>query len=647
MKKIELLSMKLENFKGIKSLELNFNENETNIFGANATGKTTILDAFMWILFDKDSSNRKSFSIKTRDAEGNEIHRLDHKVTAVLKIDEEEVELSKKYAEKWVKKRGNIEQEFNSNETTYHIDGIKQSASKYKAYISKIVDEELFKLLTNPLFFNEQYEWKKRREMLIQIAGNISDDEVIDSDENLKELKELLGKHSITDKLIQIAEQKKDLRQKLERIPDRIDEAEKAKEDVTGLNPSDIEGEIQVIEEQKKQKQEELQNLRNGGMKASLLEQEANLKSELAKIKNDLQSGIYVQIDEKNKAIAEVSNVLNTAKLETVNLTNESTQLEHDIKRNNQLLIDRGEEWKQTYNQKFDEHQKTCPTCSQDLPEEQINELIGHFNQNKAQKLALINEDGEHIKETIKKSQVRQKEIKLQLEQLNDECTNSESELAILQEELSELKKDLNQVTANSLYIVKQKELELVAEQMLDETGSSASREAEVQLEIDKLQQEMNVLQTDLNKFSINERQTKRIEELNAEMDDASIKYTELEKASFLIEAFNKKKSNLLESKINEKFEFVTFQLFKNQINGGIEECCETLFKGVPYNSGLNNAARINGGIDIINALSKHLQLLAPVFIDNRESVTNLIDTDSQVINLIVSEQDKKLRVEA
>ncbi|MNP21080.1 hypothetical protein D3C76_1136850 [compost metagenome] len=66
----------------------------------------------------------------------------------------------------------------------------------------------------------------------------------------------------------------------------------------------------------------------------------------------------------------------------------------------------------------------------------------------------------------------------------------------------------------------------------------------------------------------------------------------------------------------------------------------------MPFDGGLNSAARTNVGIDIINALSDHYGFSAPIFIDNAESVTQLVDTDAQVIRLVVSETDKQLRIE-
>lgn len=109
-----------------------------------------------------------------------------------------------------------------------------------------------------------------------------------------------------------------------------------------------------------------------------------------------------------------------------------------------------------------------------------------------------------------------------------------------------------------------------------------------------------------------------------------------------LLDEFIKAKIRVLESKINSLFSSVTFKLFDIQINGGINEVCEPLVNGVPF-SDANNAAKINAGLDIINTLSKYYETLCFVILDNRESVTEIIDTKMQVINLFVDGDAKEL----
>ncbi|HAM0970975.1 TPA: AAA family ATPase [Listeria monocytogenes] len=646
MKTIKLLKLQLENFKGVKELEIDFQDN-TSIYGANASGKTTILDAFTWLLFDKDSTNKKDFAIKTLDTEGNVIHKLNHVVTAVLNIDGEQIELSKKYMEKWTKSRGKPEQELTSHTTEYYIDEIKKKANEYKSFISELLDEELFKLITNPLYFNEQFDWKKRRAMLIKIAGDVTDAEVMSADDSLKDLSIFLGKHSIEDKLIQINEQRKNLRKRLELIPELVNEATKAKQDVTGLNPSDIKGELSVIEEQIQLIEQEKISLKNGGIQTELNKQKANIELELTKIKANEQKETQELLMSKKEEIFKERNEL----IDVKNRIGESTFLiqrkQGEIATKQQELTKLGKEWDVLQLEKFDEHRKKCPTCNQDFPAEHLSSMIEKFNQEKAEKIKENEAAGKSSKAVIEEIEGDIAELSFDNKANDLELNNIDSKLEILEQEKKALEHQLEQDENSTTYIEKQSELEMIEEKLRDEKGSSITAVAEIQIKIDKLNAEASDLKADLAKFDSNQKQENRIQELEEEAAEKGTKYDELEMGLYLIERFNKAKCNLLEDKINSKFKYVSFKLFKTQINGGIDECCETIYNGVPYNSGLNNAARINGGLDIINALTEHVQVLAPIFVDNRESVTELIDTESQLVSLIVSEKDKNLRVEA
>ncbi|EEO2734958.1 AAA family ATPase [Listeria monocytogenes] len=644
MKTIKLLKLQLENFKGIKELEIDFQDN-TSIYGANASGKTTILDAFTWLLFDKDSTNKKDFAIKTLDTEGNVIHKLNHVVTAVLNIDGEQIELSKKYMEKWTKSRGKLEQELTSHTTEYYIDEIKKKANEYKSFISELLDEELFKLITNPLYFNEQFDWKKRRAMLIKIAGDVTDAEVMSADDSLKDLRIFLGKHSIEDKLIQINEQRKNLRKRLELIPELVNEASKAKQDTTGLNPSDLSGELTVIEEQIQLIEQEKITLKNGGIQTELNKQKANIELELTKIKANEQKEVQEQLMNKKEEIFTERNGLKNVENEIVESTFLIQRKQGEIATKQQELIKLGKEWDTLQVERFDEHRKSCPTCGQDFPAEHLNSMIEKFNQEKAEKIKENEAAGKSSKAVIEETEGDIAELSFDIKANELELNNIESKLEILEQEKIDLEHQLEQAENSTTYIEKQSELEMIEEKLRDEKGSSITAVAEIQIKIDKLNAEASDLKADLAKFDSNQKQENRIQELEEEAAEKGAKYDELEMGLYLIERFNKAKCNLLEDKINSKFKYVSFKLFKTQINGGIDECCETIYNGVPYNSGLNNAARINGGLDIINALTEHVQVRATIFVDNRESVTELIDTESQLVSLIVTESDKNLRV--
>jgi small-conductance mechanosensitive channel len=136
----------------------------------------------------------------------------------------------------------------------------------------------------------------------------------------------------------------------------------------------------------------------------------------------------------------------------------------------------------------------------------------------------------------------------------------------------------------------------------------------------------------------------KRIAQLQEEEQTLAQQVANVEKMQFTIENFIKDKIDRLETAINAKFKMVQFKMFEEQLNGGLKETCVAMVNGVPYTD-INTASKINAGIDIINTLSDFYGVTAPVIIDNRESITEIIPTNSQIISLIVSADAPKLTV--
>ena len=183
---MKLLSLKLSNFQGIKEFHLEPNGEDITVLGANATGKTTLFNSFTYLLFGKDSLGASSFEIKNLDAAGNAEHGLNHEVEAVLLNGlNQKITLRKVYKESWVKKRGSAEKVLTGHTIDYFLNGVPTKAGEYSSAIAQMADEQLFKLLTNPKYFNEQLHWQKRREVLLDVCGNISDSDVIASDPHL------------------------------------------------------------------------------------------------------------------------------------------------------------------------------------------------------------------------------------------------------------------------------------------------------------------------------------------------------------------------------------------------------------------------------------------------------------------------------
>ena len=175
--RISIKNMEIVNFKGIRKLDIKFDEGMTSIRGGNGTGKTSVFDAFMWLLFGKDSQGRKEFSVKSLDTKGNEIPKIEHSVTGVFDIDGTSLVLKKTLREKWIKKRGSAEEVFAGNEGIYEINNVNVRQWEYQNKIDEIIDEEVFRLITNPVLFSGS-KWQVQRKILTDMAELGSDYEI-------------------------------------------------------------------------------------------------------------------------------------------------------------------------------------------------------------------------------------------------------------------------------------------------------------------------------------------------------------------------------------------------------------------------------------------------------------------------------------
>ena len=187
---MKLISLTLQNFKGIKGFILDADGQNSNVFGNNGTGKSTLFDAFTWLLFGKNSRDEKDFGIKTLDANGNVIPRIEHRVSAVIEHNGQKLQLTRTYKERWRKQRGAAEAVMVGNTTEYAYGPVGAAtpinASEYARVINNLIDEKIFKLITDPLYFNERLSWQERRQLLMQICGDITDEDIVKSNAELE-----------------------------------------------------------------------------------------------------------------------------------------------------------------------------------------------------------------------------------------------------------------------------------------------------------------------------------------------------------------------------------------------------------------------------------------------------------------------------
>ncbi|MFW5436599.1 AAA family ATPase [Paenibacillus apiarius] len=652
MKQIVLERLTARNFKGFRNFELVANGGNVDVYGDNGTGKTTIFDCFMWATFGKDSNNRTDFNIKELDEAGNVLqHGLEHEVEVVLSIDGRRKTFRRVFAEKWTKKRGAALAEFTGHTTSHFVDGVPVKQGEYAAEVDSIIKEDIFKLLTNPAFFNEQLKWEQRRKILLEVCGDVTDAEVIHGNKALEKLPAILGDRSIEDHRKVIAARRADINKELDKIPIRIDEARRSAPDIAELDEELLQEDILTIRSRIVAKEEELTRIQAGGEVAVKEKRLREIESQLLEIKTCLQSDVMDRVAAKRETADTIHREVNALRRQIDDAQQRIELNQRNVNSREAEAQRLREKWSEVNGQEMTEHHhgENCPTCGQSLPEEQIqaahDKALAAFNTGKAKRLEQISAEGKEATADAKRLKLEIERFTFALEENQLGLDTKQSELAVAEAELAALRAGMQDLAADPRYQPLQAEA-LSVRQKIEQLRSCAIAAAgAVQAQIAGLRSELGLLEADTARIGQARAVQRRIVELEEQEKALASEFEQLEQELFLTEEFIRTKVNMLETKINSKFRHARFKLFEQQINGGLKEVCETTYRGVPYDGGLNNAARINVGIDIINTLSEHYGFSAPIFVDNAEAVTKLIDTDAQIIRLVVSEADKQLRV--
>lgn len=646
MKTIQLTNLKISNFKGVKSFDLNFSS-RTVISGANATGKTTLFDAFTWLLFGKNSEDKKDFGIKPLTSDNKPVHRVDIEVQATMVVSEnnvpaagDDVTLRRVMREKWVTRRGSAEEEFTGHETLYFWNDVPLSQAEYEMKVSSILGDtvQLFKLITNPFYFNSM-KWQDRRGILVSMAGEIP------TPERFAKLLKDIGNKTLDEYRKELAAKKKKLKIELETIPARIDEVKRSRPAVQDWVAVEKE-----IAETKVKLQDTIDEISNSGKawdqaNAQVLAYKKEVNALKDTISNLEYQGNKLFNNDYNDKKANIERVEREIERENqLKLNNKQliTDLTTRIKGNEKAMNELREEFMSVSSEKFilSEGQEYCPTCKQRLPEDQLSEISekmqSNWNANKAKRLDAIRTTGIELKEENQKLQAR----------IDNNVTERADRLTELMVELDTWKK------MELLSVAKRLEGDkdyLAAKSKLAELEDNPVAEVPADRNITdlKLRQSgymdrINNLKATLStREQIKASQDRETELLRQEKEYAQ-QLADLEKVEFEIQDYVKGQVNAVEARVNNMFAGIRVKMFSDQINGGVVETCEILINGVPWQDA-NNAAKINAGMAIIETLTRHYGVSAPIWFDNAESVNNIYQPEeSQVICLYVT-TDKSL----
>ncbi len=652
MKQIRIKTLALRNFKGF-TFTLTPDGNDVSVFGANATGKTTLSDAWHWLLFDKDSLNRSDFEIKPILPTGEHEHNVESSVEAVILVDESSITLKKTYKEVYQRKRGSAEATFTGHTSEYWVNGVPTKMNDYKSQISDILGEEsVFRLLTSPAVF-PSLSWQKARAILLECCGDIPDAEIIASGESLAPLRAALSRYTASktplDDLKKVTlGRKTEINKQIDQIPVRIDEARRGLPDVTGLDKTALNAEISALEAQLNGAKLRLAGVDTGGKIAPLTKELNAVAAEISGLENAhylKQSEIVTRLNQQIRALVDADE---TAARKAKSLKDEIGEKIARLMSVESSLSFLREKWSGIDAEEFqDTTESVCPACGQDLPAEKVEaarvKAKAAFNASKAERLSSVQTEGKRL--AAEKERLS-KEVE-QLEAATLDASDNKAEIERLTADRNAAKvraEDYSGIVGRQDLLARKAALEKAIN---DDKDAVAGDRNDISDEIADIAPKLAEAKEKHSRFEYRAASEKRIKELKAEEKRLAQEFEEMEKMLYLIETFIKRKVSMLNDKINGKFEIVRFKLFNVLVNQGIEETCEMTVGGVPYNGGLNNAARINGGLDVIRTLQKHYGMSPPVVVDNAESVVDLLHPDCQMIRLIVSGRDKVLRVEA
>ena len=392
MRTIKLKSLSLLNFKGIRELTLNFSDAETLIAGENGTGKTTVCDAFSWLLFGKDSKGKSdsNFNIKTLDEDGKPILRLEHYVIGVLSVDGKEVKLKRAYVEKWVKPRGTTTETLQNHQTEFYVNDVKLATKKeYDTEVANILSEDVSRMITNPFYFTS-LSADAQKEMLLDMAGNVTDMDVAGLKPEYMELLAQLSGKPLAQFAKEVAAKKKAIKDELTLIPSNIETAKRLmpeEEDWVALDSE----------------------LTDKRARKAALETQLSDKSQLVEAEYKRKAAIQKQIGEKKLSLTKVENEL---KAKADNGRNEASLKLRDAEYNLKLCqsnLERKHNEIQSYERQITSMETeletlrgqfriiseetlnypdgafVCPTCHRQLEADDIaakqHELEANFNQ--------------------------------------------------------------------------------------------------------------------------------------------------------------------------------------------------------------------------------------------------------------------------
>lgn len=635
---IVLKSLDLVHFKCFSKLHLDFHEGVNNIYGENAAGKTSVYDALTWLLFDKDSAGHSRPAVKPTGAPAGTMPE----VTAILIVDGEPIKLRKVLREKWEKPRGSSVERYAGDTRDYYIDDVPLAENEYKRRIAELIDENRFKLLTDVWAMTSKMHWKDRRALLAEICGLPEDRELLATAPQFAELNEKVGRRTVDEFKAVLAKQRKDMNANLNTLPVRVDECSRMVSELESLDFAAAHAESDRLQTERDHLQGEIVKLSNNTLAAQARNERDALKNQLSELEVENNAHLASQRVPVEDETPALTAALDRVKREADRLTRTIAQETDYIASGETRLNYYRARWRAIDAEVFtDEH---CPTCGQVFPAERLAAARQSFEDGKNRRKNELLEDSNLLK--------------TQISAAKDRLLTAETALKSAQDEVQKAQMTLDSYTPPVIvepenlpdYDRRRNAIQMLitdTEKRLDRLNSDTAAE-KTRLEAEHAELTRRKLESDavLAKEQTLADTRRRIAELQAEQRKAAAEVEQMDRLIAMCEEFTRYRVQAITESINSRFRLTRWRLFTEQVNGGLADCCEPMDSNGTAFEGTNNAMKINIGMDIIDTLSEFYGVRVPLFVDNAESVTHLQPIGSQVVRLVVSEQDKELRIE-
>lgn len=655
---LKIKQLTIENFKGISGpLTVNFNGTLTYVYADNHVGKTTLMDAMMWLLFGKNSQGETTFGIDPTDEDNNIIHNLENTVKATFTVDGDELSLQRTRKEVWKKQRG-LDTETYSHTTAYYVDGDKLTEKEYKTLINEqLMPEDIFKALTTPAYF-PSLKADEQRGLLIAMVGDVTNEDAAAGEPALQKCLKEMGDRSLEDYKRHIGYKIKEIKAELDTLPGRISENTSALGALREGTPDfeQVRADVKETDNELTKVEEQLADLsKTVEAKYDTLTEERRqlnaIKDYLKEIEQDTNRRNGKAWSDHEDAVARLSANVRSAQIQADGYSSDTKQYSKQLAQLEVRKKDFRSRWQEVEDMAFVwDGDENCPTCGQRLPEDTIEankvRALGSFNKRKQAAQ-------DELDETAKSIKAEENRLQALIADTQRKAAESERKAAQLEQELTDLQQappqkidyhelDSYQAAEQNLRY-KAAAIKAIEEAATHGDDGKEAAKNELLAKRTELNQQRDRLRDQLAKEESINRHAKRIEELEEQVKALNQQLTEYEQREDSAQELNRRKTEMLQSKVNRLFSLVKFKMFNKLMNGNLEPTCECMMHGIPYRD-LSNSEKINAGLDILNVMCEKHGHTAPVWIDNAESCNEILPTVGQQIQLTVS-TDKELKI--